>query len=53
MDIEKLKNQAGDAIDKVASDPTAKAAANKAIEEVEKKVKVDLPDVDAIKNVLK
>lgn len=56
MDLEKLdklKDVAEDAIDKVTKDKTAKAAVDKVIGEVEKKAKIDLPDVDDLKKKLK
>ena len=52
LDIEKIKDVAEDAIDKVASNKDAKKAVYGVIDTVEKKVKVDLPDVDAIKKSL-
>ena len=48
LDINKIKDVAEDAVEKVSKDKNAKAAVDKAINEVEKKVKVDLPDVDSI-----
>jgi len=48
LDINKVKDMAGDAVDMVSSNKEAKAAVDKAINEVEKKTKVDLPDVDTI-----
>ncbi|MBO4242611.1 MAG: hypothetical protein J5883_04970 [Clostridiales bacterium] len=48
LDINKIKDVAEDAVEKVSKDQSTKAAVNKAIDEVEKKVKVDLPDVDSI-----
>lgn len=54
LDINKIKDVAEDAVDKVSKNKEAKAAVDKAINEVEKKVKVDLPDVDTIaKNIKK
>ncbi|MBR6880804.1 MAG: hypothetical protein IKN14_06970 [Clostridiales bacterium] len=56
MDIDKkldgAKDLAGKAIDAVKSNKDVKDAADKAIGEVEKKVKVDLPDVDGIAKTL-
>jgi hypothetical protein len=54
LDVNKIKDVAEDAVDKVSKNKEAKAAVDKAINEVEKKVKVDLPDVDTIaKNIKK
>ena len=54
LDVNKIKDAAEDAVDKVSKNKEAKAAVDKAINEVEKKVKVDLPDVDTIaKNIKK
>ncbi|MBR3341299.1 MAG: hypothetical protein IKG30_06740 [Clostridiales bacterium] len=50
IDINKAKDVAQDALDKVAKDDNAKKVANDAIDKVEKKVGVDLPDVDALNN---
>ena len=47
-DINKAKDMAQDALGKVAADDNAKKIANDAIDKVEKKVGVDLPDVDAL-----
>ncbi len=52
LDINKIKDMAEDAVDKVSKDQSTKAAVDKAIGEVEKKVKVDLPDVDSIAKTL-
>lgn len=52
LDINKIKDAAGDAVEMVSKNKEAKAAADKAISEVEKKVKVDLPDVDTINKTL-
>lgn len=52
IDINKAKNIAQDALDKVTGDENAKKIANDAIDKVEKKVGVDLPDVDSIKKTL-
>ena len=52
LDINKIKDAAGDAVEMVSKNKEAKAAADKAINEVEKKVKVDLPDVDTIDKTL-
>lgn len=51
--LDKIKDVAEDAIDKVSSDKNAKAAVDKVIGEVEKKTKIDLPDVDDLKKKLK
>ncbi len=48
LDINKVKDMAGDAVDMVSKNKEAKAVVDKAINEVEKKTKVDLPDVDQI-----
>ena len=48
-----VEDAAEDAVDKVSKNKEAKAAVDKAINEVEKKVKVDLPDVDTIAKTLK
>lgn len=53
LDINKIKDVAEDAVDKVSKNKDAKAAVDKAINEVEKKVKVDLPDVDTIAKTIK
>lgn len=53
LDINKIKDVAEDAVDKVSKNDTAKAAVNKAIDEVEKKTKMDLPDVDTIAKAVK
>ena len=50
IDINKAKDVAQDALDKVAKDDNAKKVANDAIDAVEKKVGVYLPDVDALNN---
>jgi len=50
IDINKAKDVAQDALEKVAKDDNAKKVANNAIDAVEKKVGVDLPDVDALNN---
>ncbi len=52
IDINKAKDVAQDALDKVSKDENAKKAANDAINAVEKKVGVDLPDVDAINKAI-
>ncbi|MBR1798096.1 MAG: hypothetical protein IJ757_08860 [Clostridiales bacterium] len=52
IDLNKAKDIAEDAIEKISKDENAKKVANQAINEVEKKVKVDLPDVDGIKKTL-
>ena len=44
----KPKDAAQDALDKVTKDEKSKKAANDVIETVEKKINVDLPDVDTI-----
>ena len=52
LDINKAVGAAQDAIGAVAKDENAKKVANDAIDKVEKKVGVDLPDVDAINNAI-
>ena len=52
IDINKAKDIAQDALEKVSKDTTAKKTANDAINKVEKKVGVDLPDVDAINGAI-
>ena len=52
IDINKAKDVAQDAIGAVAKDENAKKIANDAIDKVEKKVGVDLPDVDAINGAI-
>lgn len=49
LDLDKIKDVAEDAVEKVSANKEAKKAVNNVIDKVEKKVKVDLPDVDAIK----
>ena len=48
LDINKAVGAAQDAVGAIAKDENAKKIANDAIDNVEKKVGVDLPDVDAI-----
>lgn len=50
--VDDLKKQASKAIDEVAGNKEVKNKINDAIDAVEKKVKVDLPDVDGIKKLL-
>ena len=50
LDVNKAVGAAQDALGKVAADENAKNVANQAIETVEKKVNVDLPDVDTLNN---
>lgn len=52
IDINKAKDMAQDALGQVAKDDNAKKVANDAIDAVEKKVGVDLPDVDAINKAI-
>jgi hypothetical protein len=52
IDINKAKDLAQDALEKVSKDTTAKKTANDAINAVEKKVGIDLPDVDSINKAL-
>lgn len=53
LDLNKIKDIAEDAVEKVASDKKTKDTVDGVINEVEKKVKVDLPDVDTIAKQLK
>ena len=50
IDINKAKDVAQDALGEVAKDENTKKIANDTIDKVEKKVGVDLPDVDALNN---
>ena len=52
LDVNKAVGAAQDALGAVAKDENAKKVANGAIDAVEKKVGVDLPDVDALNNTL-
>ncbi|MCQ2502170.1 MAG: hypothetical protein MJ084_00235 [Saccharofermentans sp.] len=52
IDINKAKDTAQDAIEKLAENEQAKKVADQAIDAVEKKLKVDLPDVDSISKTL-
>ena len=52
IDVNKAKDLAQDALGQVAKDENAKKMANDAIDAVEKKVGVDLPDVDAINKAI-
>ncbi|MBO4426108.1 MAG: hypothetical protein J5776_03795 [Clostridiales bacterium] len=52
IDVNKAKDMAQDALGQVAKDENAKKMANDAIDAVEKKVGVDLPDVDAINKAI-
>ena len=52
IDVNKAKDMAQDALGQVAKDDNAKKMANDAIDAVEKKVGVDLPDVDAINKAI-
>ncbi|MBR2992457.1 MAG: hypothetical protein IKZ29_04820 [Clostridiales bacterium] len=52
IDINKAKDAAQDALEKVTKDEKSKKAANDVIETVEKKINVDLPDVDTIAGAL-
>ncbi len=52
IDINKAKDLAQDALEQVSKDQTAKKTANDAINAVEKKVGIDLPDVDSINKAL-
>ena len=48
LDVNKAVGAAQDALGKVAADENAKKVANQAIETVEKKVNVYLPDVETL-----
>ena len=50
LDVNKAVGAAQDALGAVAKDNNAKKVANDAIDKVEKKVGVDLPDVDTLNN---
>lgn len=50
LDVNKAVGAAQDALGAVAKDENAKKVANDAIDAVEKKVGVDLPDVDTLNN---
>ncbi len=50
IDVNKAVGAAQDALGAVAKDENAKKVANQAIDTVEKKVGVDLPDVDTLNN---
>ena len=50
IDVNKAVGAAQDALGTVAKDENAKKVANQAIDTVEKKVGVDLPDVDTLNN---
>ena len=50
LDVNKAVGAAQDALGAVAKDDNAKKVANDAIDKVEKKVGVDLPDVDTLNN---
>lgn len=50
LDVNKAVGAAQDALGAVAKDENAKKVANGAIDAVEKKVGVDLPDVDTLNN---
>lgn len=50
IDINKAVDAAQDALGAVAKDDNAKKIANDVIDKAEKKVGVDLPDVDALNN---
>ena len=52
IDVNKAVGAAQDALGDVAKDDNAKKVANQAIDTVEKKVGVDLPDVDTIAGAL-
>ncbi|MBR3533296.1 MAG: hypothetical protein IKN80_05375 [Clostridiales bacterium] len=52
IDLNKAKDVAQDALEKVTKDATAKKTADDAINAVEKKVGIDLPDVDTINKAL-
>ncbi|MCR5327633.1 MAG: hypothetical protein K6E12_02070 [Saccharofermentans sp.] len=50
IDVNKAVGAAQDALGAVAKDENAKKIANDTIDKVEKKVGVDLPDVDTLNN---
>ena len=50
LDVNKAVGAAPDALGMVAKDENAKKIANDTIDKVEKKVGVDLPDVDTLNN---
>ena len=50
IDVNKAVGAAQDALGAVANDENAKKIANDTIDKVEKKVGVDLPDVDTLNN---
>jgi hypothetical protein len=50
LDVNKAVGAAQDALGMVAKDENAKKIANDTIDKVEKKVGVDLPDVDTLNN---
>ena len=52
LDINKAVGAAQNAVDALAKNDSAKKVANDAIDKVEKKVGVDLPDVDAINGAI-
>ncbi len=52
LDINKAVGAAQDAVGALAKNESAKKVANDAIDKVEKKVGVDLPDVDAINGAI-
>ena len=52
IDLNKAKDVAQDALEKVTKDATAKKTADDAINAVEKKVGIDLPDIDTINKAL-
>ncbi len=47
-----VKDTAAKAVDGISSNKQVKEQANKLIDNIEKKAKVDLPDVDGIKKML-
>ena len=52
IDVNKAVGAAQDALGAVAKDENAKKIANDTIDKVEKKVGVDLPDVDTLNSTL-
>ncbi len=52
IDVNKAKDLAQDALGQVVKNENTKKMANNAINAVEKKVGVDLPDVDAINKTI-
>lgn len=53
LDTDKIKDAASKAADELSKNKEAQKTVDKVINEVEKKVKVDLPDADTIAKTLK